>query len=805
MMKCLFSILLFIVLCIFYGQEIKVVNEYFEPIDGVEIYSSNKKNLVKSSYKGVATLAKFSSKDTIIFFKEGYNFHTTTLNQLLINGYWVTLTLSDYTLPSFVASTLREKKNVLSDQSLDKETISEEELIESNAQTSADILNLTSAVTIQKSQGGGGSPIIRGFEANRVLLVVDGVRMNNAIYRSGHLQNSITLDNNILSQVDIQYGTSSVIYGSDAIGGVIHYQTKDPIVTTADSLGFSGSFLVRHNTSNKELTNHVDFSFGNKKFGSLTSLSYSSFGDLKMGENRLHGYNDWGYRNFYVNTNNEGVDSMIVNTDSSLQIGTSFSQYHMLQKFVYKLNENALFKLNTQYSSSSNINRYDRLNNIDTIGVAQYSEWYYGPQNRFLTSLTGEFTNYNAFYDRALIIGSYQKINEDRITRPFASLNRSVREESVSIFSLNLDFVKALDSTSRLYYGGEFTHNNVVSNAYKENISSYLRSLESTRYPDGGSSMTTGAVYVNYQKKINHFLFQTGVRYSHVLLNAKFIDTAFIKLPFNKIKNSNGSLSGSLKLSYTPSKQTNINATLSSGFRSPNIDDFGKVFKKDYYVILPNNELKPEQAYSSEIGFVQVINNRKASKLLVIKGAIYGTYLDNAIVRSDYNLNGNDSIIFDGILCKIRTNTNAESALVYGATGDLKLHFNKFLSFSSSINYTLGQIENSNDALGHIPPVFGRSKLVFERKKWDLEFFSEYNGWKRADQYASGSVDNLIEATSDGAPPWYTLNLRIGIELHQLAQIQLAAYNLMDVHYKSFSSGLSAPGRSFMLSLRAVF
>ena len=152
------------------------------------------------------------------------------MNELLINGYWVTLTLTDFTLPSFETSTLREKTRLISDQSLGKESITEEKLIESNAQTTADVLtNNASAITIQKSQGGGGSPIVRGFESNRVLLVIDGVRMNNAIYRSGHLQNSITLDNNILSQIDIDYGPGSIIFGSDAIGGVIHFQTKDPL------------------------------------------------------------------------------------------------------------------------------------------------------------------------------------------------------------------------------------------------------------------------------------------------------------------------------------------------------------------------------------------------------------------------------------------------------------------------------------------------------------------------------------------------------------------------------------------------
>ena len=65
------------------------------------------------------------------------------------------------------------------------------------------MLELSPGIRIQKSQGGGGSPAIRVFEANRVLIVVDGVRMNNAIYRSGHLQNSITVDPNNIDRVEI--------------------------------------------------------------------------------------------------------------------------------------------------------------------------------------------------------------------------------------------------------------------------------------------------------------------------------------------------------------------------------------------------------------------------------------------------------------------------------------------------------------------------------------------------------------------------------------------------------------------------
>src|SRR5687767_2075364 len=58
-----------------------------------------------------------------------------------------------------------------------------------NQQTAATLLEQTGNIFVQKSQLGGGSPVIRGFEANKILLVVDGVKMNNAIFRSGHLQN----------------------------------------------------------------------------------------------------------------------------------------------------------------------------------------------------------------------------------------------------------------------------------------------------------------------------------------------------------------------------------------------------------------------------------------------------------------------------------------------------------------------------------------------------------------------------------------------------------------------------------------
>jgi len=109
------------------------------------------------------------------------------------------------------------------------ETISQEEIQKVQSSNSADALGQNADIFIQKSQAGGGSPVIRGFEANKVLLVLDGVRMNNAIYRSGHLQNAITVDNSMLQGIEVIYGPGSLMYGSDALGGVVHFRSKDPV------------------------------------------------------------------------------------------------------------------------------------------------------------------------------------------------------------------------------------------------------------------------------------------------------------------------------------------------------------------------------------------------------------------------------------------------------------------------------------------------------------------------------------------------------------------------------------------------
>jgi hemoglobin/transferrin/lactoferrin receptor protein len=295
-------------------------------------------------------------------------------------------------LPVFETNTAKYSQVLTALKEIHHESISNDDIYNSNASSGAELLLLTDGVTIQKSQGGGGSPIIRGFEANRVLLMIDGVRMNNAIYRSGHIQNSLTVDPFVVENCDVIYGSSAVSYGSDAIGGVIHYKTVDPKLSESNkTVTRSTNYFNRLSSGSEEITHHFNFNIGIKKWASFSSATYKQYGDIKMGENRSHGFNDWG-KVYHSIINSNNTDSVFANTNPSLQKGLGYEQVDLIQKLLYQPTKNLSFMFNSQLSSSSNISRFDQLNNIGINGP-QFSQWEYGPQKRWMNSLKIKYSH----------------------------------------------------------------------------------------------------------------------------------------------------------------------------------------------------------------------------------------------------------------------------------------------------------------------------------------------------------------------------------------------------------------------------
>ncbi len=797
----------------FNAQQIRVVNEMFEPLEAVNICNVLETKCVHTGYKGNTDISEYGINDTLVFRLESHKTQKLTVATILNEGRWVIMGPTSNMLSGVqIIAPLRNENGDKGKSTNQTEIISAEELEELNAQTTADVLQNADGVQVQKSQMGGGSPIIRGFEANRVLLVIDGVRLNNAIYRGGHLHNSVTVDNNVLSQVEILYGPGSAVYGSDAIGGVVHFHTKDPKLSEVDSIITGGSGMLRYNSANQEKSGHFDISIGGKKFGSITSVSANDFGDLLSGSKRHHGYDDFGNITVY-SQRIDGRDSAIINENPNLQIGTAYKQIDLLQKLIYRHSEKITFKLNTQYSNSTDVPRFDRLNNVEEDGMLEYSEWHYGPQERMFAALKTELSASNFFFSKASFIASAQNISEDRVKRKFGSNSRSRNSENVKVYGLNADLVSVIDSTSQLFYGVELTHNDVISTAFTEDIATGEIGDESTRYPDGGSAMSTGAFYLSYSHTFKKLIAKIGGRYNYNNLKARFIEDSFVALPFESINTTNQALSGNIGLVYLPAKNFKSNFNVSTGFRSPNIDDFGKVFKKGDFVVIPNNRITPEYAYSAELGFSKTFqreyhsNGIKTYKVnfLTIGATGFCTVLDNAIIREDYELNGLDSLVYEGKNRKIQTNINAEQAIIYGGSGRAKVIFTKNIHLSSSINYTRGYLTSSKYPFAHIPPLFGKTGLLLEMENWDIELFSHYNGWKRKADFAAGTSDNPQEATVDGSPSWYTINFRASLSLNESVTLQFGINNIMDQHYKMFASGISAPGRNIMISGRVFF
>lgn len=676
------------------GQEIRILSEQDRlPVEHVAVYTMGLDHSTISDAAGRVELGRFDPSDTLCFQHPSFESRCLPVEVLLENNVLL-LAPRKVQIDEFVISASKSRESLQSIAHM-VDVLEPGELMESSALSSAEILEGSGKVLVQKSQGGGGSPILRGFEANKVLLVVDGVRMNNAIYRSGHLQNSITIDHAILDRTEVIFGPSSVIYGSDALGGVIHYYTRVP-----ELRGDSGRRLLvqaglKYASAQRASTSHLNIEGRGKYWASLSSFSFKDLGDLRMGSRRRDFEGSWGQVPHYVGQVN-GSDSMLVNPNPLLQLNTAYRQMDLLQKFRYTPSLYVDWIINLQYSTSSEVDRLDKLNDYSGDEL-KYAEYHYGPQQRFLASLKNVIKKDNLLFTNMTTQVAWQRIDEDRISRKYQNDQRLVQEEDVQVWSLTTDLLKLLAGKHRLYYGAELNFNQVLSDAWYRDISTSEQSPAQTRYPAGGSHTLNAALYASYKHRLGQSLIlNLGSRYSYGGMYSSFLDP---NLPYQEIEIRNGALTGSASLVWTPTDSWQLNAILSTGFRNPNVDDYGKVRAKDDYVTVPNPELRSEYSYNAELGL-----RRNFGSWMELRAVVYYTYLDHAITRSEYQVNGSDSLLYDGDWYRVTSNVNAARAQIYGASGELHIKPARDLSLQSTLNYTRGRNLSEDVPLGHIPP-----------------------------------------------------------------------------------------------------
>ncbi|MDW8288171.1 MAG: TonB-dependent receptor, partial [Flammeovirgaceae bacterium] len=556
-----------------------------------------------------------------------------------------------------------------------------------NQQNTADLLFQTGNVFVQKSQQGGGSPMLRGFAANAVLIVVDGVRMNNAIFRSGNLQNVILIDVNALKSAEVVLGAGSVIYGSDALGGVMHFRTKSPEFSENGKPLFFGDVLLRYATANQEQTKHVDFNLGLKKWAFYTSLTHSDFSDLRAGNRRSSDYPDWGKRLWYVERI-DGKDVQVTNEKPAIQKFSGYNQWNVMQKVSFKATEYLSFHYALHYTTSSNIPRYDNLQQLRN-NKPRFAEWYYGPQKWTMHHFSVEHQQKNFLYDRARITLSYQLVEESRHERRFQQNTRTSQIENVNLTTLNVDVEKILEKHNiTLYYGIEAAHNDVKSTAHSRNILTQEVKDAATRYPNN-SRMTTAALYSMAQQKLSEkFWLFAGIRYNYYHLYSPFVDKRFFNFPFDEADLKGNSLNGNLGATLFLGKQWQLHGLFSSGFRAPNVDDTGKIFdgSASGVIVVPNVNLQPEKAYNTEVTLSKAFQDKVQFSITA-----YYTHLQDAMVTKPFKFNGQDSIVFNGQKSAVHAVQNVGRAYVAGIQSLLKIVLTPNLFFQTSYNYGIGK------------------------------------------------------------------------------------------------------------------
>ena len=802
-MKKLLTLLLLlpcILLINSYSQTVTVVDsEDLKPVPDVSVSNESGTKFIYTNRSGKADISSFGEKDIICFHHFTFERACLSIEEIKKNNYNINLTRKLFAFNEFVISANRWEQNKT--EVPNKITSVLKNVAElQNPQTAADLIAISGEVFIQKSQLGGGSPMIRGFATNRVLIVVDGVRINNAIYREGNIQNVISLDPSAIEATEIIFGPGAAIYGSDAIGGVMDFHTKKALFTTGNKLYIKTDAFTRFATASKEKTSHFDLNVGSKKIAFLTSISYSDFGNLRMGSRKNQEYTRMEY------VFNDGMkDSVMTNSNPDIQYYSGYNQLNTMNKLRFKISDNFDMVFASHYSKISDVPRYDRLIQYRS-GKLRYGDWYYGPQIWMMNSLQVTIKNKNKFFDEMKITAAQQNYKESRHDRNFGNSVINEQFDKVGILSANLDFDKKLPNDKQLiYYGFEYVNNDIVSVAHTRDIFTGELAQAASRYPDGKNRYRSMALYAGYKNNLSDKItLNAGTRYNYVSLNSSIFDNSFFNVSFTNISIANRALTGAAGLVFRPTEKMQINFNTSTGFRAPNLDDVGKIFDPVAGVVVVHNTgLKPEYAYNIDLG----ISNDFAGFLHLDLTGFY-TLLNNAMVRHDFIFNGADSIVYKGILSKVQAITNASYARVYGAHFNLQINATQHLSLRSSLTVTKG-FEAGGIPLRHAAPVFGSTHLILSSAKLTSDLYSSYNGPRKYEDMPPSESEKpyMYAADSNGkpwSPGWFTLNWKATYNLTKWMILNAGVENILDLRYRPYSSGIVAPGRNFIFSLRVI-
>ncbi len=630
-------------------------------------------------------------------------------------------------------------------QSASVSRLTESQLDDNISRSLAESMTTVPGVWMQKTNHGGGSPFVRGLTGNYILLLVDGIRMNNSTFRYGPNQYFNTISPFSIKTIEVLRGAGSTLYGSDAIGGTININTLDPSFHTENKI--SGSVGGQMMSRDMEYTGNLELNGNFGDFAFIASGSIRKFGDSYAGEGI-------GY-----------------------QRPSGYDEKDFMFKSVWRLKNNGKITASYQWLRQDDVPRYDK--------VAQKGYEYYNftLQQRQLAYLRYDKKWNDSPVESLQITYSFQQSNEERDTKKNDNVFNKNERDDISTHGIAAQLDALIFHEIEMVSGLDFYYDYINSSRQIENTETgEIDMLSRGLYPDGSTALTTG-FYNTYLYRKNHWILQAGWRYNYTKNNSE--DEIF-----GNLDQSSSSLVWNASINYKL-KNSRFYVSFNTAFRSPNISDITSFGDFDYGVEVPAPGLESERSANYELGY------KFENKRMYFNTAIFYTKIDNLIARVRSEYNGDPEFGGEDVYKK----DNIGKACVKGVEIEFysKL-FNEF-SVQSSMTYTYGENESKNEPFRRIPPLFGDLSLRYDHKIFFIALQTLAAG--KQDRLSSGDIDDH-RIPDGGTPGWFVANIKTGIAWKKI-QAHAAFNNIFNEAYRMHGSGVDGLGRHLAMSLKYRF
>lgn len=612
-----------------------------------------------------------------------------------------------------------------------------------------DALASNVGVFLQQTTPGQGAPIIRGLKGSSILHLVDGMRLNNAIFRSAPTQYFSLVPVSAIERIEILRGTPTSLYGNDAVGGVVQLVTRVPMFDSSET-HLRGEAYTAFDTAELSKTVRAAVDVGNNALASSFSAEYLQTGDRRVGG---------GER-----ISPSGYESRAARWVLSATPADDRS-----------------WLFDVQYLEQPETPRIDEL--VPGFGqtTPSSSEFFFAPNRRVFAH--GKYTLKDGLggLDWTTDV-AWQRIDDDRVTRDYEATEIRRESNSSDLYGLTLSASRLTDTGSWII-GAELYDDKVHSQRVEEDLLTGMTRRQASRFPDG-STVRQAALYANLQRQLtDRHNISVGVRVTNddVTLPQTLVSAA--------ADINNTDLSGDLGWIFDLSQRWQLLANVGLGFRAPNVFDLGTFGNRPGNRFnIPNTTLNSERVAQADVGV------RYRSDRARVDVMMYSLQYDDRITSVNTGAvtpAGRDVV----------QSVNAAESSIRGVEASLDYQLSGAVSAHAILNYTWGeqQITGSDaEPAGRIPPLNGSISLSY-----DTVSDFQLKGWVRfaskQDRLSARDVSDVrIDPT--GTPGWVALGIRAQKELGQSWWLAMTLDNLLDQRYRNHGSGLDAPGRNLMFN-----